>query len=111
MNPIGKRNISINKKNMCLYIQYIYIFYLYLLIFTRNIVSTIYLVWLQQSSQYRETRTENMANTAAGWSPVLAPIYSPVNTKPINFHFSASFYKPPRPFYKQQNPISALHRS
>ncbi|AAF15071.1 putative mitochondrial import protein TIM15 [Arabidopsis thaliana] len=52
-----------------------------------------------------------MANTAAGWSPVLAPIYSPVNTKPINFHFSASFYKPPRPFYKQQNPISALHRS
>ncbi|CAL9239928.1 unnamed protein product [Arabidopsis halleri] len=53
-----------------------------------------------------------MANTAAGWSPVLPPIYSPIsaNTKPINFHISASFYKPPHPSYKHRNPISALHR-
>ncbi|KAG7589419.1 Zinc finger DNL-type [Arabidopsis suecica] len=50
-----------------------------------------------------------MANTAAGCSPVLPPIYSPISahTKPI----SASFYKPPRPSYQHHNPISALHRS
>ncbi|EOA34564.1 hypothetical protein CARUB_v10022115mg [Capsella rubella] len=53
-----------------------------------------------------------MTNTAAGWSPVLAPIYSPVNSnsKPISFRFSASFYKPPLPLFNQQNPVSALHR-
>ncbi|KAG2322629.1 hypothetical protein Bca52824_015842 [Brassica carinata] len=48
-----------------------------------------------------------MANTVTGWTPVLAPVYSPitVNRKPINF-----FYKPHLLSYKQ-NPISALqHR-
>ncbi|XP_010470860.1 PREDICTED: uncharacterized protein LOC104750716 [Camelina sativa] len=55
-----------------------------------------------------------MANTTARLSPVLAPIYSPVsgNTKPISVRFSASFYKPSLPLFKQQNPISTtLHRA
>ncbi|XP_010470865.1 PREDICTED: uncharacterized protein LOC104750723 [Camelina sativa] len=55
-----------------------------------------------------------MANTTARWSPVFAPIYSPVsgNTKPISVRFSASFYKPSLPLFKQQNPISTtVHRS
>ncbi|CAH8358921.1 unnamed protein product [Eruca vesicaria subsp. sativa] len=48
-----------------------------------------------------------MANTVAGLTPVLAPIYSPItlNRKPITFH------KPHLLSYKQ-NPISTLlHRS
>ncbi|XP_023644110.1 uncharacterized protein LOC17896031 isoform X2 [Capsella rubella] len=64
-------------------------------------------------SLLQESQAVSMTNTAAGWSPVLAPIYSPVNSnsKPISFRFSASFYKPPLPLFNQQNPVSALHRS
>ncbi|KAJ0242844.1 DNL-type domain-containing protein [Hirschfeldia incana] len=49
--------------------------------------------------------TRNMANTVAGLTPVIAPIYSPItNRKPI------SFYKPHILPYKP-NPISSLHSS
>ncbi|CAH2066226.1 unnamed protein product [Thlaspi arvense] len=48
-----------------------------------------------------------MANTVAGLSPVLAPIYSPVtvNRKPI------SFYKPHLLSYKQKPISTTLYRS